>query len=301
MDRSSKKQVQYNTSASPAATTADPGHTWSPPQHLLTCVLLTTLLGSNSAWPQQLEITTFSPFYGSGIQQRLSWTVITVVSEGLQSNAIWRLDWTDHGGHPLARLLGAMRQLSCNRCRLVTYMSSTWVGRAMRLLLPYGLPSGWRSTASTQVSLPDPATLHHPPPGSHFSRSTGYKTMSDPQRFRERMETPQVGEALRSHHRTCGGGGKQHLWKHMQSWQSSTSIYAQNIGGAALRDKDSCVFHFMFSAAYFTRHNTEFLSDQLQFPTSKHDAELSTIPQSSHGSCSSQRTSPDPSPTIIQQ
>lgn len=238
-----------------------PGHTWSPPQHALTCVLLTTLLGSNSAWPQQLEITTFSPFYGSSIEQRLSWTVITVVSQGLQSNAIWRLDWAGHGGHPLTRLLGAVQQLSCSRCRLVTYMPITRVGCAMRLLLPHGLPSGRRSTAGTQVSLPDPATLHRPPPGSHFSHSTGYKTMSNLKRFREGMKTPEVGEALRSHHRTCGEGGKQHLWKHVLSftWQSSTTIYTQNTGDAALRDKDSCVFHSMFSEAYFrpdTRHSS---------------------------------------------
>nr|CAI9696923.1 unnamed protein product [Rangifer tarandus platyrhynchus] len=104
-----------------------------------------------------------------------------------------------------------MRQLSCNRCRLVTYMSSTWVGRAMRLLLPYGLPSGWRSTASTQVSpppqaptsvSPSPCTTvgalptdsqtpdsHHPSPRGHHGNTTARGTS---QSSRESAPPPEI-------------------------------------------------------------------------------------------------------------
>ena len=121
----------------------------------------------------------------------------------------------------------------------------------------------------------DPATLHHPPPGSHFSCSTGYKTKSDPKRFRERMETPQVGEALRSHHRTCGEGGKQH------------SCVVQS-SGLTLMQKEKNTYQKILtevvkSAAAISGHRW---SDAGGCPSwGTHSLAFSFIPESQPGTC----------------
>lgn len=139
----------------------------------------------------------------------------------------------------------------------------------MRLLLPYGLPSGWRSTASTQVSLPDPATLHHPPPGSHFSRSTGYKTMSDPQRFRERMETPPGGRSVEITSQNLRGGREAAPVKtHAILAIQNIHLHSEYWGCSSKRQGLMCIPFHVFCSILHPRHNTQFLSDQLQFPTS---------------------------------